>query len=48
VSKALISIGKEELKSMIDEGKPVELKCNYCESTYTFDLDELNELLSGL
>lgn len=48
VSKALISVGKEELKSMIDEGKPVELKCNYCESTYTFDLDELNELLSDL
>lgn len=48
VSKALISVGKEELKSMIDEGKPVELKCNYCESTYTFDLDELNEIYGGM
>jgi len=44
VQKALISIGKEELKSMIDEGKPVTLNCGFCNTDYTFSVDELKDL----
>ena len=29
VSRALISVGKKELKSMINDGKPVELNCHF-------------------
>ena len=45
VEKALISIGKAELKNLIDEGKPVTLNCGFCNTDYVFDLPRLNELL---
>lgn len=45
VEKALISIGKKELKEMIDEGKPIELKCHFCNTGYDFSVDELKKIL---
>lgn len=45
VAKALISLGVEELKSLIADGKPVELGCQFCASKYEFTVDELEELL---
>lgn len=45
VSRALISVGKEDLKEMIQDGKPVELNCHFCNTNYTFSVDELKELL---
>ena len=47
VEKALISIGKEELQSMIDDGEPIELNCHFCNTYYTFEIDELKELLKS-
>lgn len=44
VSRALISVGKKELKSMIDEGKEVELNCHFCNTNYTFSVEEIKEL----
>jgi molecular chaperone Hsp33 len=41
VEKALISIGREELKSMINDGKEIELKCNFCNTAYVFSVEEL-------
>lgn len=45
VAKALISIGKKELESMIGDGEDVELKCHFCNSSYIFNIEELKELL---
>ena len=33
VERALISIGKEELHSMIEEGEPIEVNCHFCGKT---------------
>ena len=44
VSKALIAIGKRELESIINEGKPIEVKCHFCNKAYSFDMDELKKL----
>ena len=44
VAKALISIGKEELQKMIDDGEPVELNCHFCNTNYVFSVDEIKEL----
>lgn len=44
VEKALISVGREELQSMIDDGKPVEVKCHFCNTDYSFDVEELKKL----
>ena len=45
VEKALISMGRQELKSMIQEGKPVELNCHFCNTNYVFSVEELKEIL---
>ena len=45
VEKALISIGSKELQEMIDEGKPVELNCHFCNTNYSFTVEELKKIL---
>ena len=44
VEKALISIGKAELQSMIDDGEEIEMNCHFCNTKYKFSVDELKEL----
>lgn len=44
VSKALISIGKKELKEIITEGKDIEVNCHFCNTNYTFTPKELEGL----
>ena len=44
VGKALISIGEKELKSLIKEGKEIELNCHFCNTDYKFTVEELKEL----
>ena len=45
VAKALISIGRKELNEMIQEGKPIEMNCHFCNTTYNFTVEELKEIL---
>lgn len=45
VAKALISVGAKDLKEMIADGKEIELNCHFCNSNYTFSIEELEELL---
>ena len=44
VRRALALIGADELKSMIAEGKPAELSCQFCGQKYTFSTQELEEI----
>lgn len=45
VEKAVISIGAKEIREMIAENKDIEVKCQFCNSAYTFNIEELKELL---
>ena len=45
VSKALVSVEAKELQSMIDDGKEIEVNCHFCNTNYSFSVDELKELL---
>ena len=45
VEKALISIGIKELNEMIQEGKPIEMNCHFCNHNYEFTVEELKEIL---
>ena len=45
VEKALISIGRKELNEMIQEGKPIEMNCHFCNTNYTFTVEEMKEIL---
>lgn len=44
VEKALISIGEGELQEMIDEGKEIEVNCQFCNRHYLFSVEELKSL----
>ncbi len=45
VEKALISIGRRDIKEMIDDGKDIEMHCHFCNTSYQFTVDELKEIL---
>ena len=47
VSRAVISVGKKELADMIEEGKPIEVNCHFCNSHYNFSVEELEEMLKA-
>ncbi len=44
IEKALISIGKQDLKEMIDDGETIEVKCHFCNKAYNFSVEELKEI----
>lgn len=45
VEKAVASVGREDLQAMIDDGEDIEVKCDFCNSTYRYTVDELKEIL---
>ena len=45
VEKAIISIGSKEIREMIREGKPIEVKCHFCNEAYSFNIEELKKIL---
>lgn len=48
IEKALISLGRKELQSMIDDNEPITLNCHFCNTDYTFDTDELRKILKRI
>lgn len=45
IEKALVSVGKQELQEMIDEGKTIEVNCHFCNKHYLVTVEELKTLL---
>ncbi len=46
VSRALAALQRKDLQEMIDDGKEIEVKCYFCNTAYTFGVDELKEILA--
>jgi molecular chaperone Hsp33 len=46
VQKAILSVGKVELKNIIEEDQKAEVKCHFCEKIYRFNKEELTSLLN--
>ncbi len=44
-AKALVSLGKKELKEMAADHRPIEVNCHFCNKKYTFSPQEMEELL---
>ena len=44
IEKVLISLGSDELEDMIREGKAIQVNCSFCNSSYSFGVDELEKL----
>lgn len=45
VEKAIISIGKKDIQEMIDDEKPIEVNCHFCNTNYEFSVEELKQIL---
>ena len=45
VEKAMISIGKKDIQEMIDDGKQIEVRCQFCDKIYNFEIDDLKKML---
>lgn len=44
IEKVLLSLGKQEIRDMIEEGQEIEINCHFCNSHYKFSVAELEEL----
>ena len=47
VKRSLCLVGTAELKSMLDEGKDVEINCDFCSEKYVFKTDMIAELIQS-
>lgn len=45
VSEAIMGVGEDELKSMIAEGKDIEVSCQFCDTVYSFSPADLTALI---
>ena len=48
VEKALISLGKEELEEIRQEGKEFPVSCQFCDTVYRFTPEDVEEILKKL
>lgn len=44
VERAIISIGEKGIQEMIDDGKQIEVRCQFCDKIYNFEVDDLKLL----
>ena len=45
VEKAIVSIGRKEINDMIQAGKPIEVKCHFCNTAYEFSIEDLKQII---
>ncbi|GIP30672.1 33 kDa chaperonin [Paenibacillus sp. J23TS9] len=45
VEQTLVSLGKSELEQLIEEDGKAEVVCHFCNEAYTFEKDELQQIL---
>ena len=45
VEQAVVSIGRKDIQEMIDEGEDIEVKCHFCNTAYTYTIEELKEII---
>ena len=48
VTRALISMGKEEMTSLIEEQGEADLTCQFCDAVYHYTREDLEALLAGM
>ena len=44
VEKVMISLGREELQRIIDDGEAIEVNCHFCNTNYKFEVNEIKDL----
>lgn len=44
ISKALATISKKDMDDIINDGESIEVKCQFCNTAYKFEVEELKEI----
>ena len=47
VGRALATISTKDLEEIINDGEKIEVKCYFCNSAYTFGIDELRDIMGS-
>lgn len=45
IEKMLISLGKEELQAIVDDGETIEVNCHFCNKKYPVTVERIQELM---
>ncbi|MNP60326.1 33 kDa chaperonin [compost metagenome] len=45
VERTLVSLGQSELEQLIEEDGKAEVVCHFCNEAYTFDKEELQQII---
>lgn len=45
VEKVLAGVGRKELNEMVQEGKPIEVKCHFCNTAYEYTVEDLKKII---
>ena len=48
VTSTLISLGREELRQIVEDGETIHIECQFCDTIYDFKPDEISEILKEL
>ena len=48
VTAALVSLGKEELTEIMNEGKSFPVECQFCDTVYTFTPEDIQSILKDI
>ena len=48
VESALISLGRDELAQIREEGKTFPVECQFCDTVYSFTPEDIGELLEKI
>lgn len=48
VTSMLISLGKEELRQIVDDGQTIHIDCQFCDRVYDFSPQQVEKILAGL
>ena len=47
VERAVLSLPRKELREMISEGNPLEIKCDFCKKSYEIPVERLKQMLEA-
>lgn len=45
LNRVMISLGKEELADIVEKAEPVKVECSFCRKNYTFEIEDVKNLL---
>ena len=47
VEQAVASIGRADIQAMVDDGEDIDVKCDFCNTTYHYSIEELKAILAN-